>query len=105
MNNDMEDTNGCSEEFAELCALSTSGELSAEEVAALDEHVTGCASCAALLREYTSLAHVAMAKLAAETADMVYTVQSDFEQGRAFYADLGFVEEEVRLTSPFPPRA
>jgi hypothetical protein len=66
MNNDMEDTNGCSDEFAELCALSTSGELSAEEVAALDEHVTGCASCAALLREYASLAHVGMAKLAAD---------------------------------------
>jgi FMN-dependent oxidoreductase (nitrilotriacetate monooxygenase family) len=27
-------------------------------------------------------------ELAAETADMVYTVQSDFESGRAFYADL-----------------
>jgi hypothetical protein len=73
MNNDMEDANGCSEEFAELCALSTSGELSAEELAALDEHVTGCASCAALLREYTSLAHVGMAKLAADREQEIDT--------------------------------
>jgi len=27
-------------------------------------------------------------ELAAETAEMVYTVQSDFESGREFYADL-----------------
>jgi hypothetical protein len=66
MNNNTESTDGCSEEFAQLCALSTSGELSAEEFAALDEHVAGCAPCSALLREYTSLAHVAMAKLAAD---------------------------------------
>ncbi|HEY1759343.1 MAG TPA: hypothetical protein VGG72_28485 [Bryobacteraceae bacterium] len=73
MNNDLEYTNGCSEEFAELCALSTSGELSAEELAALDKHVTGCASCAALLLEYTSLAHVGMAKLAADREQEIET--------------------------------
>jgi len=66
MINDAEYPNGCSEEFAELCALSTSGELSAEERTVLDEHITGCAPCAALLKEYTSLATVGMAKLAAE---------------------------------------
>jgi hypothetical protein len=62
---DMGYPNGCSEEFAELCALSTSGELSGEESATLNEHVAGCALCAALLCEYTGLAHVGMAKLAA----------------------------------------
>lgn len=59
-------SNGCNEEFAELCALSTTGELSAEELATLDEHVAGCAQCAALLREYTGLVRVGMAKLAAD---------------------------------------
>jgi len=66
MNNDTEYPNGCSEEFAELCVLSTSGELSAEELAVLDEHIACCAPCAALLKEYTSLATVGMAKLAAD---------------------------------------
>lgn len=66
MNTEMEYPNGCSEEFAVLCALSTSGELSGEELAALDKHVVSCAPCATLLREYTSLAHVGMAKLAAD---------------------------------------
>jgi anti-sigma-K factor RskA len=73
MSNNMEDTNGCTEKFAEFCALSTSGELSAEELAMLDEHVADCASCAGLLREYTNLAHVGMAKLAADRAQEIET--------------------------------
>jgi predicted nucleic acid-binding Zn-ribbon protein len=66
MNNEAKFRNGCSEEFAELCALSTSGELSAEELATLEEHLAGCKLCAELLREYTSVAHTGIAKLAAE---------------------------------------
>lgn len=58
--------NSCSEEFAELCALSTTGEMSAKELAILNEHVAGCAQCMALLREYAVLVHVSMAKLAAD---------------------------------------
>jgi hypothetical protein len=57
---------GCNEEFTELCALSTTGELSAEEIAALNEHVAGCDRCMALLREYEGLIHVGMTKLAAD---------------------------------------
>ena len=68
MKNDTQDLCGCSEKFAELCALSTSGELNAEELTELNEHVAICNSCAALLREYTSLAHVGMARLASELA-------------------------------------
>jgi anti-sigma factor RsiW len=66
MNSYMECPSGCNEEFAELCALSTSGELSAEELAVLEKHVSSCASCASLLDEYTSMANMAMAKLAAD---------------------------------------
>lgn len=56
---------GCNEEFAELCALSTSGELSADELAVVEEHVVACARCASLLRQYSGLVEVGMAKLAA----------------------------------------
>jgi hypothetical protein len=82
MNNDTEYTNGCSEEFAELCALSTSGELSARELAVLDEHIAGCASCASLLKEYTSLATVGMAKLAADR-DQEIEVPIGYNSARA----------------------
>ncbi|HEX4489229.1 MAG TPA: hypothetical protein VH088_23350 [Terriglobales bacterium] len=42
-------------------------------MAALDEHVASCGPCAALLREYTSLAHVGMAKLAADREQEIDT--------------------------------
>ncbi len=61
-------SNGCSEEFAELCALSTTGELSAEELATLNEHVAGCHRCATLMREYAGLIQGGIAKLAADLA-------------------------------------
>src|SRR6266851_4869939 len=68
MSNDIQYPAGCSEEFAELCALSTSGELNAQESERLREHVAICDACAMLLREYTSLAQVGMVELAAELA-------------------------------------
>ena len=75
-------TDGCSEEFRMLCALSTSGELSSDEQATLDEHVAKCAPCAALLGEYTSLAHVGMAKLAAER-EQDFETPYEYDSGRA----------------------
>ncbi|ADV84375.1 anti-sigma factor [Terriglobus saanensis] len=57
----------CSEKYAELCAISTTGELSTEELADLNAHLAGCSQCAELLEEYTSLAHIGMAKLAPES--------------------------------------
>jgi hypothetical protein len=58
--------NGCSEKYAELCALSTSGDLSREEWRELSEHLAVCTDCARLEEEYRNLAEVAMARLAAE---------------------------------------
>lgn len=54
---------GCSEKYEELCAVSTTGELSPEEWADLREHVAACGLCAGLLDEYTNLAQIGMAKL------------------------------------------
>jgi hypothetical protein len=68
MNAGMGINNGCSEEFAELCALSTSGELTAEEMELLEQHLPVCTPCRALVQQYTTLTTIAMAKLAAETA-------------------------------------
>ena len=66
MNNEYQYRHGCSEEYAELCALSTSGELSTNEWADLEIHIAECEPCAILLQEYTSLVSVAMPKLAPE---------------------------------------
>lgn len=56
---------GCSDEYAELCALSTAGALSEQEWCKLKAHVRFCASCASLLGQYQNLATQGMAKVGA----------------------------------------
>jgi hypothetical protein len=52
------------EEFLELCALSTSGELSEEEEKRLQDHVATCSDCRQGLREYAAVADVGVPLLA-----------------------------------------
>src|SRR5258706_4966885 len=52
------------EEFLELCALSTSGELSKEEQEKLKDHLATCADCQQVLREYEAVADVGVPLLA-----------------------------------------
>jgi hypothetical protein len=73
MNSDPKISSGCSESFAELCALSTTGSLTEEEWRTLRNHIAKCASCAALLADYQSLTSSGMAMIGAvrEIADPV----------------------------------
>ena len=57
---------GCSDYFAELCALSTAGELTTAERDALERHLRDCTGCAELLAEYERLAREDLARLAAQ---------------------------------------
>jgi hypothetical protein len=66
MNVDRQTQFGCNEEFAELCALSTTGSLSDDERLHLERHLASCEKCSALLRDYRSLASEGVAKLAVE---------------------------------------
>ena len=63
------------DEFLELCALSTSGELTEAEQTKLDEHLLVCATCREAIKQYESLvAHeipAIAAKEAAETAEHI----------------------------------
>jgi hypothetical protein len=52
------------DEFIELCAVSTSGELSEQERQKLDAHLAGCAACRQALREFEAAADVGMPFLA-----------------------------------------
>jgi hypothetical protein len=54
---------GC-EAYAELCALFTTGSLTAREQAELNEHLLDCKSCAKLLLEYRAVAKAGIALLA-----------------------------------------
>jgi hypothetical protein len=55
------------EEFQELCALSTTGELTAEEWARLSEHLIGCDACRETQRQYERVIAAAIPALAAES--------------------------------------
>ena len=54
------------EEFQELCALSTTGELTAGEWARLKEHLAQCDACREVKRQYERLVATAIPALAAE---------------------------------------
>lgn len=76
---------GCNDDFAELCALSTTGSLTSEEWRRLEAHVVVCARCASLLADYKSLASEGMAKLGAVQSSTRDEVDQGFQwsQGEA----------------------
>ena len=56
------------QEFQELCALSTTGELTAEEWARLTEHLSHCDSCRKAKRQYERLIATTIPALGAESS-------------------------------------
>jgi Anti-sigma-K factor rskA/Putative zinc-finger len=59
---------GAHEEFLELCAAATAGELSAEERAKLDVHLASCSDCRSAMREYEVAIENSVPALAPELA-------------------------------------
>ena len=57
--------NGPHDEFLELCAASTSGDLTDDEQKRLQEHLAICASCREALRQYESIASDVIPAIAA----------------------------------------
>jgi DNA repair exonuclease SbcCD ATPase subunit len=53
------------DEFLELCAVSTSGQLTEEEQKKLQEHLAGCESCRDALRQYEAVVKQAIPAIAA----------------------------------------
>ncbi len=61
------------EEFLELSALSTSGELSEQERKRLQDHVATCADCRQVLREFEAVADVGVPLLSSELSASALT--------------------------------
>ena len=63
------------DEFLELCAVSTSGQLTQEEQKRLEEHLVVCASCRQAIKQYETLVAHALPAMAADE------VPGDLEPG------------------------
>jgi DNA repair exonuclease SbcCD ATPase subunit len=62
---------GPHDEFLELCALSTSGQLSEQEQNRLQEHLAVCPACREALREYESVVNDAIPAIGAEQSSRI----------------------------------
>src|SRR5579863_7654040 len=72
------------DEFLELCAASTTGELSDDEQSRLQHHLAVCASCREALRQYESIvSNVIPAIAASEAPGNVPTTTGDWSQEKA----------------------
>lgn len=72
------------DEFLELCAASTTGELSEDEREQLEQHLAVCASCREALRQYESIvSHVIPAIAAGEAPEGIATTVGDWSEERA----------------------
>ena len=62
---------GPHDEFLELCAVSTSGQLSEEEQNRLQEHLAVCPACREALREYETVVHDVIPAIGAEQTNRI----------------------------------
>jgi hypothetical protein len=73
---------GPHDEFLELCAVSTSGQLSEEEQNRLQEHLAVCPACREALREYESVVNDAIPAIGGERTNQI-DPGPGFSQSRA----------------------
>src|SRR5215469_12451933 len=90
------------EEFLELCAAATAGELTAAEQAKLDSHLAECAECRRAMREYELAAHHGMAALASEFAPEDKELADPWSVGKAEAAFFKRLETEEKHAKKGP---
>lgn len=103
---------GPHDEFLELCAVSTSGQLSEEEQNRLQEHLAVCPACREALREYESVVNEAIPAIGAEQPSHIDPgpAWSQSKAEKAFFDRLAKEEgqrapgAEKKNGAPFPFR-
>jgi Putative zinc-finger len=82
------------DEFLELCAISTSGELTGEESERLQSHLAVCPSCREAMQQYESIVGNTMPALAPETESIESDRSWSQEQAEAAFFQRLTLEEE-----------
>ena len=82
------------DEFLELCAVSTSGQLTREERTKLDEHLAVCSTCREAIKQYESLVVHAVPAIAAEELSGEIDPGPSFSQQRAEATLFNRIEQE-----------
>jgi hypothetical protein len=82
------------DEFLELCAVSTSGELTEEEQKRLQDHLAVCPSCREAIKQYEAVVGHAIPAIAAEEVPDEVEPGSSWSQERAEAALFKRLEEE-----------
>lgn len=83
------------DEFLELCAISTSGELTGEEHKRLQEHLAVCPSCREAMKQYEAVVSKAIPALAPEPESLESDPSWSPEQAEAAFFQRLTLEEEV----------
>ena len=84
------------DEFLELCAVATSGQLSADEHKRLQEHLAECSSCREAMQQYEAIAGKVIPALAPELMSDPHHEDPDWSENRAEAALFSRLEEEER---------
>jgi anti-sigma factor RsiW len=88
------------DEFLELCAVSTSGELSAEERRKLEVHLAGCAECRQALQEFQAAVDVGVPFLASKLSPVLSLDSSEpFTSNPVQSGETSSLEPAPRLLS------
>lgn len=96
---------GPHEEFLELCAVSTSGELTEEEKTKLRKHLAGCPQCREALKEFQAAAEISAPLFAAEGSGELASKTETWsvEAAQAAFRRRLARENDVMRTEPSHP--
>jgi len=83
------------DEFLELCAISTSGELTGEELKRLQEHLAVCPSCREAKKQYDAVVSKAIPALAPEPESVESDPSWSQEQAEAAFFQRVTLEEDL----------
>jgi hypothetical protein len=89
------------EEFLELCAASTAGELTKEQSRKLDEHLSGCAACREALEQFQETVQVAVPTIAAGLSSTEPEVDGSWSREKA---EAALFERLVKEDGKLPSR-